>query len=513
MPQSFPPPSRLHLAKTTDIAVENGDSSGSRNMRRVLISVLVVIPLTVISASLSSCRRASDPGQSSTGDRPPEAVGTTGSASTAPREPDAGGEILTTTLFRNIAKQQNPVVVAVTSESHLNEQDLKQLFGDDDLFSRFFGSGPRSEIRRALGSGFLVSPDGEILTNNHVVAGADQIRVGLFSDGHKTYVADVVGRDLLTDCALIKLKDAPSHLPTATLGDSDALDPGDWVMAIGNPFQLGHSVTVGVISFKGRPFAMTEGHSVQMLQTDASINPGNSGGPLIDVHGQVVGINTAIVANDRSGGNVGIGFAVPINAVKQVLPQLRKGSVQRCQLGVQILTAPVTEETAKQLKIPNAAGAIISRVEPGSAAERAGLRPGDVIVSYNGTTIRDAEHLTSLVVDTTPGTNVPIVFYRDGQQQRVSVTIEKLELEKRDASTHAQPSDAPAFGLSLGTLTPEVAAQLQLPAGTQGALIENVQPSTPAANAGLRAGDVILEINRHPVHNGDEAARLFRSLN
>jgi serine protease Do len=482
-------------------------------MRRVLISVLVVIPMTVISASLSSCQRASDPVQPVGGDTPTAAVGTTGSGPTPTSEPDTRGDVLTTTLFRNIAKQQNPVVVAVTSESRLDEQDLKQLFGDDDLFSRFFGSGPRNEIRRALGSGFLVSPDGEILTNNHVVEGADQIRVGLFSDGHKTYMADVVGRDLLTDCALIKLKDAPGHLPAATLGNSDALDPGDWVMAIGNPFQLGHTVTVGVISFKGRPFAMTEGHSVQMLQTDASINPGNSGGPLIDVHGQVVGINTAIVANDRSGGNVGIGFAVPINAVKQVLPQLRKGAVQRGQLGVQILTAPVTDETAKQLRMPKAAGAIVSRVEPGSPAEKAGLRAGDVIVSYNGTAIHDAEQLTSLVVDTAPGSSVPIVFYRDGQQQHVSATIGKLELEQRDSSAHTQPSDAPGFGLTFGTLTPEIAAQLQLPSGTQGALVENVQPSTPAANAGLRPGDVILEINRRPVRSGDEAARLLRSLN
>jgi serine protease Do len=482
-------------------------------MRRVLISVLVVIPMTVMSASLSSCQRAPDPGPPVGGDTPTGAVGTTGSGSTTTSEPETRGDVLTTTLFRNIAKQQNPVVVAVTSESHLNEQDLKQLFGDDDLFSRFFGSGPRNEIRRALGSGFLVSPDGEILTNNHVVEGADQIRVGLFSDGHKTYMADVVGRDLLTDCALIKLKDAPGHLPAATLGDSDALDPGDWVMAIGNPFQLGHTVTVGVISFKGRPFAMTEGHSVQMLQTDASINPGNSGGPLIDVHGQVVGINTAIVANDRSGGNVGIGFAVPINAVKQVLPQLRKGAVQRGQLGVQILTAPVTDETAKQLRMPKAAGAIVSRVEPGSPAEKAGLRAGDVIVSYNGTVIHDAEQLTSLVVDTAPGSSVPIVFYRDGQQQHVSATIGKLELEQRDSSAHTRQSDTPGFGLTFGTLTPEIAAQLQLPSGTQGALIENVEPSTPAANAGLRPGDVILEINRRPVRSGDEAARLLRSLN
>jgi len=343
------------------------------------------------------------------------------------------------------------------------------------------------------------------------VAGAEQIRVALFSDEHKTYLADVLGRDPLTESALIKLKNAPQHLPTAVLGDSDALDPGDWVMAIGNPFQLGHTVTVGVISYKGRPFATTEGRFQNMLQTDASINPGNSGGPLIDLHGQVVGINTAILSGDSGGGNVGIGFAVPINTVKKLLPQLRQGSVQRGELGVQVLTTPITEETAKQLGIPKAEGAIVSRIEPGSAAEHAGLSAGDVVVSYNNTPIRDADQLTSLVVDTPPGTRVPIVFYRGGRQQTVTVTLDKLELEKDTASNNEPRGVAPAIGLSFLDLTPDIARQLQLPAGIQGALVEGVEGSSPAANAGIRPGDVILEVNRRPVRSGDDAARQLRS--
>ena len=375
---------------------------------------------------------------------------------------------MTTDLFRRIAKRENPVVVAVTTQAHVKAPDFAQVFGNDDFFSRFFGGTPqpRDQMRRALGSGFRISPDGEILTNNHVVSGAEEIRVGLFSDEHKTYAAEVVGRDALTDSALIKLKNAPSNLPAASLGDSDALEPGDWVMAIGNPFELGHTVTVGVISYKGRPFATTEGRFQNMLQTDASINPGNSGGPLIDVHGNVVGINTAILAGEDGGGNVGIGFAVPIDTVKNLLPQLRKGFVQRGQLGVQILSAPLSDEDAKRLALPKPEGAIVSRVEPGSPADRAGLRAGDVVVSYNGQTVADASHLTSMVVNTPAGTHVPIILYRNGKQETVTATIATLELQPSQDSG-GQPGSAPGFGLTLGDLTADTAKRLRVPAGAQ----------------------------------------------
>jgi serine protease Do len=427
---------------------------------------------------------------------------------------DDRSDVMTTGLFRTIAKRENPVVVAITTKSRVKAPDLSQFFGSDDFFQQFFGRsrGPREEVQQALGSGFLISRDGEILTNNHVVAGAEQIRVALLGDEQKTYPADIVGRDPLTDSALIRLKDGPGNLPTAALGDSDALEPGDWVMAIGNPFQLGHTVTVGVISYKGRPFATTEGRFQNMLQTDASINPGNSGGPLIDVHGDVIGINTAILSGEGNAGNVGIGFAVPINTVKNLLPQLHKGMIQRGQLGVQILSAQITGDEAKKLGLPKAEGAIVSRVEPDSPADRAGLRAGDVIVAYNGKPVQDAEHLTAMVVSTPADTRVPIVFYRNGRQQTVTATIEKLELENSNREGSNERESAPGFGLSLGDITRDIADQLRLPASVQGALVENVEPATPAANAGIRRGDVILEVNRHAVHSASEASRELRAV-
>jgi serine protease Do len=435
-----------------------------------------------------------------------QSVGTTGT--------DHGDKVMTTDLFRRIAKAENPVVVAITAQSRVPASELPQFFGNDDFFSRFFGGRPqlRDQLRHTLGSGFVITSNGEILTNSHVVAGADEIRVALFNDDRTVYPADVIGRDALTDSALIKLKNPPANLPAATLGDSDTLEPGDWVMAIGNPFQLGHTVTVGVISYKGRPFATSEGRFQNMLQTDASINPGNSGGPLIDVHGEVVGINTAILAGDDRGGNLGIGFAVPIDTVKTLLPQLRKGSVQRGQLGVQILSMRLTQDDAKRLGLPKPGGAVISRVEPGSPAERAGLHPGDIVVSYNGQEVPDADHLTSMVVDTPPGTKVPIVYYRNGKQESTTVTIGALELEKRNRENSSQQGVEQGFGLSLGDLTSDLASQLRLPAGTRGAVVESVAPFTPASNVGMRRGDVVVEVNRQPISSAADALRELRSV-
>jgi serine protease Do len=439
-----------------------------------------------------------------------------GDATSGPRTADdVSGPTTNTSLFRTIAKRENPVVVFITIQSRTRAPDMTQFFGGDDFFWRFFGgpAQPRDQIRQGLGSGFLITRDGEILTNNHVVAGAQEIRVGLFSDEHKTYPADVVGRDPLTDSALIRLQNAPRDLPTATLGDSDALEPGDWVMAIGNPFQLGHTVTVGVVSYKGRPFAVTEGRFQNMLQTDASINPGNSGGPLINVRGEVVGINSAILSGEGAGGNIGIGFAVPINTVKALLPQLRKGKVRRSQLGVQIQSPPITDDEAKQLGLPKPDGAIVSMVQHDSPAERAGLQAGDVITEYNGKGVSDADSLTAMVVATPGGTRVPIAFYRHGSRQTASVTVEELQLEE-DAQ-RARGDDrrsTPGFGLSLDDLTPAIARQLDLPVETQGALVENVEPFTPASDAGVKRGDVILEVNRQRVQSAAGAARELRRI-
>jgi serine protease Do len=477
-------------------------------MRRHLFPVFLAVLIAAVAVVFVAARRPSVKEAASTPGRTPGPIATAGTG-------EDRGDVVTTGLFRSIAKRENPVVVAITTQSRVKTPDVAQTFGNDDFFRRFFGapSAPREQIQQALGSGFLISSAGEIVTNNHVVAGAEQIRVALFSDEHRTYRADVVGRDPLTDSALIKLKDAPAGLPAAALGDSDALDPGDWVMAIGNPFQLGHTVTVGVISYKGRPFATTEGRFQNMLQTDASINPGNSGGPLINVRGDVIGVNTAILSGDGSGGNVGIGFAVPINTVKELLPQLRKGVVQRGQLGIQILSAPITQDEAKRLGLTGPEGAIISRVETDSPADHAGLKPGDVIVQYNGKVVQDADHLTAMVVNTPPDTRVPLVVYRNGQRQDVTTTIGTLDLESNNAREgRSLPASAPGFGMSLGDITPEVAGQLRLSANVHGALVENVEPFTPASSAGLKRGDVILEINRHPVDSAQEASRELRAI-
>jgi serine protease Do len=473
-----------------------------------------VFVATFVAGGTEGCRNAS--ARSDASPSKSRAVGTSGTRDRGDATDRDNGEPLTTGLFRSIAQRENPVVVAITTESRIAAAQTPEMFGDDDFLSRLFGYNrqpqPREQRREALGSGFLISADGEILTNNHVVAGADRIRVALYKQDRKTYEADVVGRDPLTDSALVKLKNGPGNLPVASLGDSDALQPGDWVMAIGNPFFLGHTVTVGVVSYKGRPFATTEGRFQNMLQTDASINPGNSGGPLINVNGDVIGINSAILSGEGGGGNIGIGFAVPINTVKALLPQLRKGSVQRGRLGVQVLSAPISDDEAKQLGLPKPAGAIISRVESGSPADAAGLRPGDVIVSYNGKPVQDADALTGMVADTPAGTKVPIAYYRNGAQQSATATIARLDLEDNDNAGNNDRGGAPGFGLSLEDLTPDIARQLEVPPGVGGALVDAVEPYTPASNAGLKRGDVILEVNRQPVHSAADASRALRSV-
>jgi serine protease Do len=247
-----------------------------------------------------------------------------------------------------------------------------------------------------------------------------------------------------------------------------------------------------------------------MLQTDASINPGNSGGPLIDVRDHVVGINTAILSGEGGGGNIGIGFAVPINIVKTLLPQLRNGRVQRGRLGVQIQNAPITDEDARALGLPKPEGAIVSMVERDSPADRAGIRAGDIIVAYDGKPVPDADHLTAMVAATKAGSRVPIAFFRNGQQQTVTATIDELTSEDAEGRREGSASPGQTFGLSLDDVTPEIARQLDLP--SDGALVVNVEPFTNAADAGITRGDVILEVNRQPVHSARDAARSLEKV-
>ena len=415
--------------------------------------------------------------------------------------------------FRRIATAQTPMVVNIRTESRRRTQDLTDFFGGDDMLRRFFGQPdsepPREEFSQGAGTGFVIDSDGFILTNNHVVEGATKIEVGFFGDdAGETYEARLVGRDQLTDSALIELIERPDHaLPVAKFGDSTQMQPGDWVMAIGNPFNMAHTVTVGVISAIGRPFPVATGRSQDVLQTDAAINPGNSGGPLLNIRGEVVGINTAIVSDRAS--NVGIGFAIPINTVREILTQLQGGKVTRSRIGVQITA--VRPEAAEAFGLSDTSGAVVASVEPAGPAERGGLEPGDVVIEYDGEPVADTASLQDKVTGTAPGTAVPITVMRDRERTTISVTIEELDLEAegqpRTASTEDQST---GFGMRLADMSGEWSRRLRAPSDVTGAVVVDLEARSAAAAAGLQRGDVIVEVNRAEVGDAADAVRELR---
>ena len=416
--------------------------------------------------------------------------------------------------FRDIAEAQSPMVVNIATESRRSTGDLNQFFGGDELFRRFFGDPPeegqppRAERTRAAGTGFVIDRAGYILTNNHVVEDATKIEVRFFGDDDEAYEAKVVGRDRLTDSALIELIERPDYeLPEAQFGDSDQMRAGDWVMAIGNPFDLGHTVTVGVVSAVGRPFLQIPGRAQEVIQTDAAINPGNSGGPLLNLRGEVIGINTAIVSDRPS--NLGIGFAMPINTVRALLPQLRTGRVTRGLIGVSIL--PVTNDDYEYHGLDERMGAIVSEIAPNGPADNSDLALEDVIVSFDGERVDNVEDLQQKVTETRPGTVVELGVYRGGAPTTVPITIGELDLEADTRRADVAVEDLnTGFGMSLQDLTAETARELEIPPGTTGAVVNGVEPGGPAVRGGVRPGDVITAVNRAPV---DTAAEAIRELN
>ena len=424
---------------------------------------------------------------------------------------------LTAQTFREAAETVMPAVVNIRTESRQRAQELTEFFGGDDFFRRFFPETPqqrpRDRVVQAAGSGFIISKDGLILTNNHVVEGATRVVVSLYGeDSDQEYVAKIVGRDQLTDSALIELAEKPDHtLPVAKFGDSAQIAPGDFVIAIGNPFNLAHTVSVGVVSAVKRPFPVATGRSQDMIQTDAAINPGNSGGPLLNIRGEVVGMNTAIYANMQSG-NIGIGFAVPINAVTKLLPQLRTGKVTRGMIGVEV--APVPREALDAFGLKERRGAVVAAVSAGGPAGTAGMEPGDVIVEVNGVEVRDRDHLVSEVVALKPGTTVPIKVLRDQKETTLNVTIGELNLDEEAGLEARQDGgeESTGFGLTIGSLTADAARNLGVPAGTSGTLVTDVDPGGTAARAGLRPGNVILEVNRRPVSSPAEVRRMLQEV-
>jgi serine protease Do len=297
------------------------------------------------------------------------------------------------------------------------------------------------------------------------------------------------------------------------------MEPGDWVMAIGNPFGLAHTVSVGVISAKERPFPITDGRSQDVLQTDAAINPGNSGGPLLNVRGEVVGINTAIYTDARQQGNIGIGFAVPINTVRELLPQLQGGKVTRGVIGVQVL--PVPADALAEFGLTDRRGALVAVVNPGGPAAKAGLEPGDIVIEFNGKTVRNRDDLVGHVTGTKPGTTVPIKVLRDKKERGLNITVDELNL---DAETTRAAGAGPGrreepeeqantgFGLTMGPLTADIMRRLRIPTDTQGVLVTAVDQGSPAFRGGIQRGDVILQVNRRSVSTPSEASRLLSDV-
>ena len=399
----------------------------------------------------------------------------------------AAGAAAVTPDFAKLAKKLKPAVVNISTSTSTTPQKRQQRPAMDpfqEYFDRFF-EGPRQQPfkQRNLGSGFIISDDGYIITNNHVVAGADEIKVKL-SDGRE-FSGEVKGRDEKFDVALIKIV-AKGQLPVAPLGDSDKMEVGEWVMAIGNPFGLAQTVTAGIVSAQGR--VIGSGPYDDFIQTDASINPGNSGGPLFNVTGEVIGINTAIVA-----GGQGIGFAIPINMAKSIITQLREtGKVTRGWLGVSI--QQVTPELAKSFGLEQEKGALVAEVMKGSPAEKSGLKGGDIVLQFDGHPIREMHELPRLVAASPVGKKVTLLVQREGRQVTVPVAIEQL----KDAEDEDVVLPTDRLGIKVAELGAERSQQLRIP-GERGVVVTAVQPGSLADRAGIAEGDLIREINGVPI--------------
>jgi serine protease Do len=376
--------------------------------------------------------------------------------------------------------------------------------GDDpfeEFFNRFFGELPQREFKRkGLGSGFIISEDGYIITNNHVVEKADDIKV-ILEDG-ESYKANIIGKDPKTDLALLKIE--PKHkLNAVNLGRSNTLEIGDWVVAIGNPFGLGHTVTTGIVSAKGRSLGL--GAYDDFIQTDAAINPGNSGGPLFNLNGEVVGVNTAIIA-----GGQGIGFAIPVDMARNVVEQLQnKGKVVRGWLGV--LVQQITPEIAESLNLSQPEGALVSDVTPGGPADKAGIKRGDVIVAFDGNKIEDMPDLPKTVATNEPGTKSKLTFLRNGKEKTVDLTLGELPEEVAVSTSVTNNKVERNLGLIVQEINPQIQRRFRLEE-SKGVIITNVNPGSIGYEAGLMAGDIILEMNKQHIENLDDYRKSVDSL-
>ena len=425
---------------------------------------------------------------------------------------------LASNIFVEIAKKQNPAVVNVSTKAkaetaHKNFRVPRPGPGQNkspdpfrDFYDRFFGERPNQRPKRGMGSGFVIDKEGHILTNYHVIEGAGKIVVILDDNGtEKEYTATLVGSDPKTDIALIKINRESGDnkdFPFLRLGSSENLEVGEWVVAIGNPFGLSHTVTVGVVSALGR--SIGAGPYDEFIQTDASINPGNSGGPLINIEGDVIGINTAIISGN-TGGNVGIGFAIPIDIAKGILKDLReRGTVTRGWLGVMI--QKITPDLAKSFGLSQSEGALVGDVIPDGPAAKGGVKRGDVIVMFDGQQVKDMEDLPKIVAATRPNSVVDVEVIRDGSRMTLSVSIELLEDSQETVVAKADP-----LGLQVQDITEELAQSLKLES-VEGVLVSDVTAGNAAAEAGIRRGDVISEMNRSIVKDMRDYQNLMASV-
>ncbi len=406
---------------------------------------------------------------------------------------DAGAIVGFPQSFAQLAKQVTPAVVNIstTATVMVPGNPFKQFFGQhndpfEDFYGQFFDNVPDSKMKQqSLGSGFIVDKEGNIITNNHVVSGADKIVVKL-SNG-KEYTAKVIGRDSKTDLALIKISPFFKDMPALPLGDSDSMRVGDWVLAVGNPFGLEHTVTQGIISASGR--VIGSGPYDNFLQTDAPINPGNSGGPLVNLKGEVIGINTAIIASGQ-----GIGFAIPSNTAKTVIAQLRdKGKVVRGWIGVSIQS--VTPSLAPAFGLEKPVGALVAEVVPGGPAEKGGVKQGDVITFFDGKDVKSSSDLPWLVAETPVGKTVEVKVLRQGKEVDLKVTVEEMT-EQRVASQMEKPRHD--YGLAVDNIKPQWRKKFAITVPS-GVVVTDVVSGSPGDDAGIQTGDVIREVNKKPV--------------
>jgi len=415
--------------------------------------------------------------------------------------------------YAPIIKKVAPSVVNIYSTKLIRQRPAFS----DPFWRRFFGEDPDQPSRRPrtfraqnLGSGVIVSEDGYVLTNNHVVEGADKVEVGL-ADGKTTYTAKIVGTDPQTDVAVLRVE--ARRLPAITLADSDKLEVGDIAIAIGNPFDVGQAVTLGIISALGRGGFGVTGYE-DFIQTDAAINPGNSGGALVDAEGRLIGINTFILSGG-SGASAGVGFAIPINLARSMMDRLiRDGKVTRGFLGIGLQRDDITPDLAKEFMLPDQSGALVTDVSPNGPAADAGLKQGDVIIEFNRKKVTDNRHLRLVVSQTSPKTKATLKVVRDGKEKTVAVTLGEMPEEIAGPTgapvEKVEPKTDTLDGVEVADLDSRMRRQFNVPASVRGALVTNVEDGSEAFDAGLRPGDVILEMDRKPVTSADDAIAVSR---